>query len=209
MQFLVVYKNTIQTWAADKDTLEVLAKKPLNPYVCSMISRMNQQTSNRLIEAYNQMMASIRSAFERSDEGDMSLSKAIGMAKDEITHISDLTQDEAEEISNFIKRDINDAAEYMMESSSEFSDWLMLDIEVIERKLIDLFLSVADKTRVELEQLGERNRELSLYYSGEITGPGTLECSACGDRVSFATTSHIEVCHKCGHNTFTRAEPNK
>ena len=115
----------------------------------------------------------------------MSLSKAISMAREEITHISDVTQDEAEEISNFIKRDINDAAEYMMESSSEFSDWLMLDIEVIERKLIELFLSVADKTRVELEQFGVQNRELSLYYSGEITGPGTLQCAECGHRVSF------------------------
>ncbi|MGD2054569.1 MAG: hypothetical protein PVG45_10735, partial [Gammaproteobacteria bacterium] len=75
---------------------------------------MSHQPSNRLIEAYNQMMASIRSAFENSDDEEMSLSKAMSMARDEITHISDITQDEAEEISNFIKRDINDAAEYMM-----------------------------------------------------------------------------------------------
>jgi len=171
-----------------------------------MMILMSHQPSNRLIEAYNQMMTSIRSAFENTEESDMSLSKAISMAREEITHISDITQDEAEEISNFIKRDINDAAEYMMESSSEFSDWLMLDIEVIERKLIELFLSVADKTRVELEQLGVQNRELSLYYSGEITGPGTLQCNECGHKVSFTTTSHIGNCEECGHNTFSRAE---
>jgi rRNA maturation endonuclease Nob1 len=82
----------------------------------------------------------------------------------------------------------------------------MLDIEVFERKLIDLFLSVADKTRVELEQFGVQNREVSLYYAGEITGPGTLQCSACGHQVSFTTTSHIDRCAKCGHNTFRRAE---
>jgi len=174
-----------------------------------MMIQMSQQTSNRLIEAYNQMMASIRSAFENAEDSDMSLSKAIAMARDEITHISDVTQDEAEEISNFIKRDINDAAEYMMESSSEFSDWLMLDIEVIERKLIDLFLSVADKTRVELEQFGVQSRGLSLYYAGEITGPGTLQCAECGHRVSFATTSQIKNCAQCGHNTFRRAEPRE
>jgi len=152
------------------------------------------------------MMASIRSAFESAGDEDMSLSKAMSMARDEITHISDVTQDEAEEISNFIKRDINDAAEYMMETSSEFSDWLMLDIEVIERKLIDLFLSVADKTRLELEQFGVQNRELSLYYSGEITGPGTLQCNSCGHRVAFTTTSQIGKCPECGHTTFRRAE---
>ena len=184
----------------------MLAKKPENTFVRSMVIQMNHQSSNRLIEAYNQMMASIRSSFETSDDDEMSLSKAMSMARDEITHITDVTQDEAEEISNFIKRDINDAAEYMMESSSEFSDWLMLDIEVIERKLIDLFLSVADKTRIELEQFGVQNRELSLYYSGEITGPGTLLCNACGHKVSFTTTSQIQDCTECGHNTFKRAE---
>ena len=184
----------------------MLAKKPENTFVRSMVIQMNHQSSNRLIEAYNQMMASIRSSFETSDDDEMSLSKAMSMARDEITHITDVTQDEAEEISNFIKRDINDAAEYMMESSSEFSDWLMLDIEVIERKLIDLFLSVADKTRIELEQFGVQNRELSLYYSGEITGPGTLLCNACGHKVSFTTTSQIQDCTECGHNTFRRAE---
>lgn len=184
----------------------MLAKKPVNLFVRSLMIHMSHQPSNRLIEAYNQMMASIRSAFENAEHSDMSLSKAIGMAKEEITHISDITQDEAEEISNFIKRDINDAAEYMMESSSEFSDWLMLDIEVIERRLIDLFLSVADKTRLELEQFGVQNRELSLYFAGEITGPGTLQCTECGHKVAFTTTSHIHRCAKCGHDTFKRAE---
>jgi len=184
----------------------VLAKKPENTFVRSMVIQMSHRPSNRLIEAYNQMMASIRSSFETTDDDEMSLSKAILMARDEITHISDVTQDEAEEISNFIKRDINDAAEYMMESSSEFSEWLMLDIEVIERKLIDLFLSVADKTRIELEQFGVQNHELSQYYSGEITGPGTLQCNACGHKIAFTTTSHIENCVECGHNTFRRAE---
>ena len=184
----------------------MLAKKPENTFVRSMVIQMNHQSSHRLIEAYNQMMASIRSSFETSDDDEMSLNKAMAMAREEITHISDVTQDEAEEISNFIKRDINDAAEYMMETSSEFSDWLMLDIEVIERKLIDLFLSVADKTRVELEQFGVQNRGLSQYYSGEITGPGTLQCNACGHKVAFTTTSQIENCTECGHNSFRRAD---
>ena len=76
----------------------MLAKKPENTYVRSMVIQMSHQPSNRLIEAYNQMMASIRSAFEKADDEEMSLSKAMSMARDEITHISDVTQDEAEEI---------------------------------------------------------------------------------------------------------------
>jgi len=164
------------------------------------------QPSNRLVKAYNQMMASIREAFEDADTSDISLQKALNAAKEQAAHLGEVTIEEAHEISEYIKRDINDAAEYMMETSAEFSDWLMLDIEVIERKVVDMFLSVADKTRVELEQFKGQSQELSLYYSGEITGPGTLVCTECGKLVAFVTTSQIEPCAKCGNNTFKRAE---
>ncbi len=170
-----------------------------------MNSTKNQPAS-RLVNAYNQMMTSIREVFDETNTSDTSLQQALNAAKKQAVHLGEVTVDEAHEISEYIKRDINDAAEYMMESSAEFSDWLMLDIEVIERKVVDMFLSVADRTRVELEELKHNTEELSLYYSGEITGPGTLTCTECGHNIPFVTTATIEPCKKCGHNTFKRAE---
>jgi rubrerythrin len=162
--------------------------------------------SNRLVNAYNQMMVSIREAFEETDTSDTSLQLALNAAKEQVVRLGEVTLDEAHEISEYIKRDINEAAEYMMESSAEFSDWLMLDIEVIERKVVDMFLSVADRTRVELEELKHHTQELSLYYSGEITGPGTLVCTECGYQMPFVTTAQIDPCPECGNNTFRRAD---
>ena len=170
-----------------------------------MNSTKNQPAS-RLVNAYNQMMTSIRQAFDETDTSDTSLQHALNAAKKQAVRLGEVTADEAHEISEYIKRDINDAAEYMMDSSAEFSDWLMLDIEVIERKVVDMFLSVADRTRVELDELKHNSEELSLYYSGEITGPGTLVCTECGHKMPFVTTATIEPCKKCGHNTFKRAE---
>ena len=114
--------------------------------------------------------------------------------------------EEAEEIGNYIKRDINDAAEYLMETSHEFSEWLMLDIDIIEQKVLELFLSVADKTRLELEQLARPRCELSQYSTGEITGPGSLMCETCGEIIHFTTTGHIPPCPKCHKTCFRRAE---
>lgn len=172
------------------------------------MKQSNNHIPNRLIKAYNQMLASIRDAFEETDNdtSDISLQHALESARERIVHLGEVTIDEAQEISDFVKRDINDAAEYLMETSAEFSDWLLLDIEVVERKVIDMFLSVADRTRVELEQLKNHQRQLNTYYSGEITGPGTLQCSQCNTPVTFATTSQIEVCTKCGNSSFRRAE---
>lgn len=166
----------------------------------------SNQPADRLVNAYNQMMRSIRKTFEETDTSDTSLQQALIAAKERAVHLGEITLEEAQEIGEYIKRDINDAAEYMMETSAEFSDWLMLDIEVIERKVVDMFLSVADRTRIELEQLKEHSQQQSLYYSGEITGPGMLVCTECGYQQPFVTTGQITPCKECGNNTFRRAD---
>ena len=165
--------------------------------------------SSHLISAYNQMMQEMRDAFEQADSSDMSLQKALDMAKHQAVELGVITADEAHEISEYIKRDINDAAEYMMDSSAEFYDWLMLDIEIIERKVIDLFLSVADHTRVELEQFKQtvpEEKQIPIYKSGEITGPGTLICESCGKIKPFLSSDEITDCLQCGHNRFIRRQ---
>jgi len=159
------------------------------------------------VEAYNQMMTRIKNVIENAEEKAIpSLQKAIDMAKKQAIQLGESTMEEAEEVGNYIKRDINDAAEYLMETSHEFSEWLLLDIEIIEQKVLELFLSVADKTRLELEQLSHPSCEISAYNTGDVTGPGTLVCTACGQMVQFNTTDHIPACPKCHNTSFKRAD---
>ena len=163
----------------------------------------NQKNANQLISAYNQMMMAIRHAFEESETNDLSLQKALLMAKDEMVRLGEITVSDAQSISEYIKHDINEAAEYMMESSEEFCDWLMLDIDIVERKVVDMFLSVADKTRIEIDQLSHNNHSPSIYAMGEITGFGTLQCTQCGESLSFKTPTVIRAC-QCGNTKFVR-----
>jgi DNA-directed RNA polymerase subunit RPC12/RpoP len=171
--------------------------------------QLQKKSANHLITAYNQMMEDMRNAFEQADTTDMSLQKALDMARHEAVHLGVVSAEEAHEIGEYIKRDINDAAEYMMESSAEFYDWLMLDIEIIERKVIDLFLSVADHTRIELEQFKQTKpvpEQIPVYKSNEITGPGTLICESCGKVKTFLSSDEITDCEQCGHSRFIRRQ---
>lgn len=171
------------------------------------MSVKNNHEDNSLVDAYNQMMARIKDSIETAEaQAVPTLQKAIDLAKQKAIHLGEITLEEAEEIGNYIKRDINDAAEYLMETSHEFSEWLMLDIDIIEQKVLELFLSVADKTRIELEQLAKPACIISEYNTGEITGPGSLTCEACGEIIHFTTTSHIPPCPKCKKTLFKRAE---
>ena len=168
----------------------------------------NHEHDNKLVDAYNRMMSRIRDLIETADAQTVpSLQKAIDNARLQAVHLGEITQEEAEAIGNYIKRDVNDAAEYLMETSHEFSEWLMLDIDIIEQKILELFLSVADKTRLELEQLSHPNGDVvHAYHSGEITGPGTLVCTNCGHKLQFHTTRRITPCVKCHHTVYKRAE---
>lgn len=172
------------------------------------MNQIQKKPASHLITAYNQIMTEMRNAFEQADITDKSLQKSLDQAKNQAVHLGAVTSEEAFEIGEYIKRDINDAAEYMMESSAEFYDWLMLDIEVIERKVVDLFLSVADHTRIALEQFkqAETQRQIPLYKSGEITGPGTLICEDCGTARAFLSSHEIADCRHCGNHRFIRRQ---
>lgn len=178
--------------------------------------QLQKKSANRLISTYNQMMQTMRDAFEQVEPSDMSLQKALNLAKHQAIHIGEVTSGEAHEISEYIKRDINDAAEYMMDSSAEFYDWLMLDIEIVERKVMDLFLSVAEHTRLELEQFKQTGampkttavEQVPIYKIGEITGPGSLICESCGKVKPFLSSAEITDCEQCGHHRFIRRHQN-
>ena len=114
--------------------------------------QLEKKSAKHLISAYNQMMVEMRNVFDQTHSEGISLQDVLDTAKHQVVDIGEASAEEVHEIGEYIKRDINDAAEYMMESSAEFYDWLALDIELIERKIIVLFLSVADHTRIELER---------------------------------------------------------
>jgi hypothetical protein len=125
--------------------------------------QIQKKPADHLINAYNQMVTEMRSTFQQadnqSDSVDMSLQKALDTVRHKAVKLGKISAEEAIQLSEYIKRDINDAAEFMMESSDEFYEWLALDIEVIQRKIIDTFLAAADNTRLELEQFRHCKKE--------------------------------------------------
>lgn len=176
------------------------------------MKQIQKKPAKHLISAYNQIMIEMRNAFEQSETNKMSLQTALDMAKHQTANLGEVTLEEAHEIGEYIKRDINDSAEYMMESSAEFYDWLMLDIEVIERKVMDMFLSVADNTRNELEKfkfsslplIQKQANQVAVYLTGETTTACTLICENCANTSTFFSNSKISDCKRCGHHRFIR-----
>jgi len=166
------------------------------------MSLKDNKNGSSLVEAYNLMILRVKNSIDSAEAHTVpTLQKAIEQARKKAIHLGEVSLEEAEEVGNYIKRDINDAAEYLMETSHEFSEWLMLDLDLIEQKVLELFLSVADKTHLELEQLARPSCSTAIkeYRSGKITGPGSLVCVKC---------RQIPQCEKCASKLklFKRAD---
>ena len=118
--------------------------------------------------------------------------------------LEELTQEEADKVSYYLKRDVHDAGKHLAESSHELADWLRFDIDQIEDRLLDIFGRVADRTKIEWMELQHELEQDPPYHSGEVTGPGTLYCSACNESLHFHHTARIPPCPKCRSGNFRR-----
>lgn len=163
---------------------------------------------NKFIEAYNNLMKHL---YEAMDNTLHSVADALEIAKEKTSefggHAQEFSQEELDRIAHYVMRDIEHAATSPtpVQDNNSLSEWLKFDIELIENFALDSFMSIADKTRIELAKIAKQAKKYHPYKSGEITGPGTFICGDCGKHIAFKSTSLIPACPECGNKNFTRS----
>jgi hypothetical protein len=185
------------------------------------MSDASNPQGEKLIEAYNRMMGRVKAAFEEAERKAVpTLQHNIDKAIDTAEKLGELTRDEAEKVGYYLKRDLQDAGAHLAETGNDLTDWLQFDIKQIEDRLLELFAAAADRTRLEWLEFQSRGHtapdatdETSddifaptpfTYHTGEITGPGTLQCNGCGHTLHFHATGHIPPCPTCRNTNFQR-----
>jgi len=157
---------------------------------------------NKLLNAYLDLMGHL---YEVMDDTLHSAADSLEIAKEKFSKVSDLTSEEMDKVASYVKRDLEHAALGLSDKtdSDSLSEWFKFDVQLIENFALDAFLSLADKTRIELAKL-EQLATKHVYLSGDITSPGTFLCDACGKEIAFKTPSEIPKCPACHHNVFVR-----
>jgi len=157
---------------------------------------------DKLIKAYSEFMQHLHETMEDTLH---TFSEALEISKEKTRKTSDLTDTELDKLSSYIQRDIEHAAEGLSDESDNesLSEWFKFDVELIEKFALDAFLSVADKTRIELEKIKQLATK-HTYHSGDITFAGTFICDECGKEIAFKIPSEIPQCPACHAKTFIR-----
>lgn len=171
-----------------------------------MTPKQEKDPVERMVDAYENMLERVDEMIGRAEKSTLpTLRKSIEAAREKTVELNELTREEAEKIAAYVERDMKEAAHFLVETGDEFRDWFRFDVQLIEQRLMEMFASVADRTRLELERFANQARQAAVYRTGEITGPGTLVCDQCGKELHFHKAGHIPPCSKCRGTTYHRA----
>ena len=160
---------------------------------------------DRLVGAYEAMLERVHEAAETGEKKTVPwLREALANAREKAVQLEELTREEADKVSRYVERDLHEAASYIADTGQEFRDWLTFDWRLMQNRMLDMFAGMADQTSQALRGFAEQARQASQYHTGEITAPGVLECTGCGETLHFEKTGRIPPCPKCNATTFQR-----
>ncbi|WP_293264550.1 zinc ribbon-containing protein [Neptunomonas sp.] len=117
----------------------------------------------------------------------------------------EMTRDEMDLLSAYLKRDLKQLGYYAHETGEGIAAWLHFDLNILENTVVQKLVALADQTRVEQERLREQLANADdEYMAGEIAAVGTFECQECKQEVQLRQTSLIQPCVACSSEHFKR-----
>jgi hypothetical protein len=166
---------------------------------------MNNPQEDKQVTAYERMLERTKHFLADMGEGlAPKFEQGLSAAKEKATELGELSLEEAEKIGNYLRRDLYDAAKFLAEDRGELKDWLRLDVELVEERILEQLSHLVDETKVDLAALAEQAQREGEWHTGEVTGPGTLVCDSCGEILHFHKTGHIPPCPKCKATVYHR-----
>ena len=163
-----------------------------------------KKKQHHLVAAYHNMLDRIKDNLAHF-EG-TTLTQALEHARKTALLCEEVTEQEAQNVVQFVQRDLEDAAFYLHQTGQHIKFWLGVDVDYIEDRLWQAFSQVANKTVLDQLAFEERLQRGVAYRTGEVTGIGTLQCDSCGQLLHFHRISTIPPCGKCHGEVFFRVK---
>ena len=168
-----------------------------------------QASLDKLLKNYHSMLDTVKELWHSTEEKALpTLAQNIERAAEKASELGELTKEEVENISAYIQKDLEDAGHYLSDyvekNGPQLENWIKDELEFAESQFAEVFATLADKTRIELDALAERARQVGIWRTGEITNVGVLYCQSCDEVLHFKKPGHIPPCPKCKGTEFKK-----
>ncbi|OIO55601.1 MAG: hypothetical protein AUJ55_10115 [Proteobacteria bacterium CG1_02_64_396] len=157
----------------------------------------------RLIAAYDKMVERVRDALDKAPEITFELlDKGIGEARQAAIKLGELTENEAKEISEAVKRDMANLNAELRKQGKKLEE--TFDPDHLKTGAISVGSFLLGKIREGLDFLEDKLDQRLTYHTRDVTGIGTLTCTQCGQQMHFKKTGVVPPCPKCHGQEFKR-----
>ena len=99
--------------------------------------------TRRLVQAYDRMMERVKLRLEELEQAEREalpqLRASIEHAAEKAVELGELTREEARLIGGYLKRDLEDAGQYLTTTGQDLRAWLRFDLELLEDRMLDFF----------------------------------------------------------------------
>lgn len=165
--------------------------------------------TEKLLKTYHNMLEHMKDIWHDAEEKAIpTLSENIERAAEKASELGELTKEETKKLGSYIQKDLEHAGEYLSDyvakNGPQLENWVKDELEFAESQFAEVFATLADKTRLELDELAERARQVGVWRTGEITNVGVLYCQKCDEVLHFKKPGHIPPCPKCKGTEFKK-----
>ncbi|MCE0493016.1 zinc ribbon-containing protein [Vibrio salinus] len=144
---------------------------------------------------YEKLLSEVIKTLKQSPK---EIENIIDTSEKAIEAASDMTKDELELMSAYLRSDLKEFSESFEESKSG-SFYLM-----IENSIWEGLASITDKTCLEWNEMFSELEKRGVYQKGDLISFGTLICDKCGHKEEYNHPCEVIACTQCGHKTFSR-----
>ncbi len=170
---------------------------------------MTDQTS-RLVELYDNLVERLyetKLELEKSSQA-LDLEKEIERLVEAEQDIERLTREEADLLTTWLKRDLQDLRSYLVETGKGVRNWLAQESQLLSEQFVHWLKQVADPSLLDARTLQEdlaSREDPTLYHTGELAMAGTFNCSSCEKKIELTSTHRLDACHRCDGRVFIRS----
>ena len=153
--------------------------------------------------AYDAIVARVVEQLRRTqDRGADAVNNAVDRAQEVTRAAGEFTSEQIDRASGYVRRDLFSLSENR-ERASAFTE------RVRPSRVRDGFLSLAsevfERAGSGLSRISDRLEKPLQFDTGEVTGPGTLTCDACGSQMRFRDSGRIPPCPRCHATSFKKS----
>ena len=106
---------------------------------------MKPNTQEKLLKTYNEMREAVKTAWHEAEEKTLpTLKQALEKAEQKASDLGELSREEIHKLSDYLQRDIHDAAYALSDNGKQLADWLEFDLDLAEAKFGEWVAKVAN-----------------------------------------------------------------